>query len=79
MFRIMTYDEMIEFLNSLDKNVIKEEKNIGYSTYGEPIRHYSYGHGNKHVILSAGKHACELITNVFVLLFMKNYVIKKYT
>lgn len=71
MFRIMTYDEMIEFLNSLDKNVIKEEKSIGYSTYGEPIRHYSYGHGSKHVILSAGKHACELITNVFVLLFMK--------
>lgn len=28
MFRIMTYDEMIEFLNSLDKNVIKEEKTL---------------------------------------------------
>lgn len=71
MFRIMTYDEMIEFLNSLDSNIIKEENVIGYSTFGEPIRHYTYGYGNKHVILSAGKHASELITNVFILLFMK--------
>lgn len=71
MFRIKTYDEMIDFLDSLDKKIIKEEKYIGYSTYGEPIRHYTYGHGEKHVILGAGKHACELITNVFVLLFMQ--------
>lgn len=70
MTKILDYEEMIAFLNDLDKEVIKENPPIGYSTFKEPIRYYTYGHGSKHVILTAGTHSAELITNVFLLNFM---------
>ncbi len=71
MSKILDYEQMLEMLSKLNSNIIKEENPIGNSNFGEPIRHYSYGHGKYHVILTAGTHSSELITNVFLLRFME--------
>lgn len=71
MKKILDYEEMVDLLNSLDKKVIKEEKPIGYTSFNFPIRHYSYGHGNNHVIITGGTHSAELISNIFVIRFME--------
>lgn len=71
MRKILDYEEMNEMLNNLNSNIIKELEPIGYSTFGQPIRHFVYGIGKEHIILTAGIHASELITNIFLLTFMK--------
>ena len=69
MKRILDYEEMKELLDSLIN--IKKCDPIGYSNFGYPIDHYSYGHGNNHVIITGGTHSAELITNIFVIRFME--------
>ena len=71
MGKILDYDEMNDILDSLNKNVIKKEKPIGYTYFGYPINHYVYGHGQYHVIITGGTHSAELISNVFVIRFME--------
>ncbi len=71
MGKILDYEQMNELLNSLDKNVIKKCEPIGYTNFNYPIDHYKYGHGNNHLIITAGTHGAELITNVFVVRFME--------
>lgn len=71
MSKILDYEQMLDFLAKLNPKIIKEEKPIGNSNFGEPIRHYSYGKGKYHVILTAGTHSSELITNIFLLRFME--------
>lgn len=71
MKRILDYEEMQELLDSLDKNIIKKHDPIGYTNFGYPIDHYSYGSGDNHVIVTAGTHSAELITNIFVIRFME--------
>lgn len=69
MKKILDYDEMNELLSSLDN--IKKCEPIGYTNFGYPIDHYSYGDGENHVIITAGTHGAELISNVFVVRFME--------
>lgn len=71
MKRLLDYDEMQVLLDSLDKNKIEKCEPIGYTNFGYPIDHYKYGHGNNHLIITAGTHSAELITNVFVIRFME--------
>ncbi len=71
MKRILDYDEMNELLNSFDKNVIKKCEPIGFTSFGYPIDHYLYGHGDNHVIITGGTHSSELISNIFVIRFME--------
>ncbi len=71
MGKILDYDEMNDILDSLDINVIKKEKPIGYTYFGYPIDHYVYGHGKYHVIITGGTHSAEVISNVFVIRFME--------
>ena len=71
MGKILDYDEMNDILDSLNENVIKKEKPIGYTYFGYPINHYVYGHGQYHVIITGGTHSAELISNVFVIRFME--------
>ena len=71
MTKILDYEQMNEILNNLDTNIIKKEEPIGYTTFNYPINHYTYGNGPYHVILIAGTHASELISNVFLINFMK--------
>lgn len=67
--RILDFDEMNEQLNQLVH--FKEQEAIGMTTFQYPIRHFTYGTGPYHVILTAGTHASELITNCFLIHFMK--------
>ncbi|MBR3198823.1 MAG: hypothetical protein IKG27_02270 [Bacilli bacterium] len=71
MKKILDYEEMNDLLLSLDKSIIEKCEPIGYSNFGYPIDHYKYGHGDNHVIITAGTHGAELITNVFVVRFME--------
>lgn len=71
MKKILDYEEMNELLDNLNSNIIREVEPIGYSAFEQPIRHFIYGTGKEHVILTAGIHASELITNIFLLTFMK--------
>ncbi len=71
MKRILDYEEMNELLDYLDKNIIQKCDPIGYTNFDYPIDHYKYGHGDNHVIITAGTHGAELITNVFVVRFME--------
>ena len=71
MKRILDFEEMNELLNSFDKNLIEKCEPIGFTNFGYPIDHYKYGNGNNHVIITAGTHGAELITNVFVIRFME--------
>ncbi len=71
MRRLLDYDEMNDILSSLDNNIIKKEKPIGFTYFDYPIDHYVYGHGKYHVIITGGTHSAELISNVFVVRFME--------
>ena len=77
MSKILDYEEMLELLNSLDKNIIVEHKPIGYTDFGTPIPYYTYGNGDKHIVVTAGTHSVELITNIFVINLMKKLACKE--
>jgi hypothetical protein len=68
--KILDYEEMIDILNNMVGENIKEEEPIGKTTFGYDIKHYTYGVGENHVILTAGTHSVELITNCFILKLM---------
>lgn len=67
--RILDYEQMNEHLDQL--KICQEHQEIGTTTFGYPIRYFTYGHGPNHVILTAGTHAVELITNCFLIHFME--------
>lgn len=79
MKKVLDYEEMNEILSSLDKNIIEKCEPIGYTNFGYPIDHYKYGHGDNHVIITAGTHGAELISNVFVIRFMEKLSKKEVT
>ncbi len=67
--RILDYKQLNECLDRL-KNV-HEETPIGTTQFGFPIRHFTYGRGENHVIITAGTHATELISNHYVIHLME--------
>ena len=67
--RTLDYEEMNEHLDRLQR--FTEQAPIGYTTFHYPIRHFTYGTGENHVILTAGTHSVELITNCFLIHFME--------
>lgn len=67
--RILDYDELNECLDILDN--IKEEEPIGTTRFGYPIRHFTFGKGENHVIMTAGTHATELISNHYLIHVME--------
>ena len=69
MKRVLDFEEMNNLLSSLDN--IKKCEPIGFTNFGYPIDHYSYGNGINHVIITGGTHASELISNIFVIRFME--------
>lgn len=54
-----------------NKNQVKKERPLGYSTYGLSINHYTMGNGPKHIIVSGSYHAAEIITTIFVVRLME--------
>ena len=70
--KIYDYEQVMEKLDQLVHNsIITEEKDIGKTKYGLPIKHYSIGKGNKSVVISGGTHGCEIISTDFVLKLME--------
>lgn len=69
MKRLLDFEEMNDLLSSF-KNIKKCDP-IGFTNFGYPIDHYSFGNGNNHVIITGGTHASELISNIFVIRFME--------
>ena len=69
MKRLLDFEEMNDLLSSLDN--IKKCEPIGFTNFGYPIDHYSYGNGENHVIITGGTHSSELISNIFVIRFME--------
>ena len=70
MKKILDYDEMLNILNSFNKNIKKQEP-IGKTKFGYEIKHYTYGNGKKNVIITGGTHSAELISIHFILEIMK--------
>lgn len=67
--RILDYEQMNDRLDHL--KICIEQKEIGRTTFDYPIRHFTFGNGPYHAILTAGTHAVELITNCFLIQFME--------
>lgn len=70
MKKFLDYEDMLNILNSFNKNIKKQEP-IGKTKFGCEINHYTYGNGEKHVIITAGTHSVELISINLVLEFMR--------
>lgn len=77
MGKILDYEQMMEKLDAFN-NFVKENKSIGTTQYGYPIRHFTYGKGKYHIILTAGTHASELITNHFLINLMEKLNIEPF-
>lgn len=71
MGKILDYNQMLETLKRCDQGEVKRAQPIGVTRFGYPLEHYVYGHGEEHVIITAGTHATELIGNCFLLHFME--------
>lgn len=67
--RILDFEQLNECLDNF--TIIKEEVPLGNTQFGYPIRHFSFGSGENHVIITAGTHSTELITNQYVIHFME--------
>ena len=74
-YEFITYDKLNNYLNKLIsqecKNKIIRRPNLGYSSCGFPIKHYTIGHGSKHLTIMAGTHGTEIIGIDFILKLMK--------
>lgn len=84
MNNILDYEQVIEKLQKIISNgKMQENKPIGYSTFGLPISHYTYGNGQNNIVISGATHGCELISTDLVLRLMEaipNYInIQNYT
>ena len=77
---IYDYNECQRILDNFDNTIIKETTPIGYTSLEKlPIRHFTLGNGNDHIVLTASWHSNETITTTFVIKLMKyltdNYII----
>jgi len=68
---IYDYIETQRLLDNFNNSIIKEVEPIGYTELEKlPIRHFTLGSGDKHIVVSASQHSNELITTTFVLYLM---------
>lgn len=61
-----------DLINGNYKNRVIKLPNLGYTSCGFPIEHYSIGSGKIHVVFMAGCHGNEIIGVDFVTQLMKN-------
>ena len=72
MNNILDYEQVIDKLKNLASNNIIENSPIGYSTFGLPISHYTFGSGKKNIVVSGATHGSEIISTDFVLKLMEH-------
>lgn len=78
-FYYLNYEDVNKRLEELvrrdDTNVkvkVKEEYPLGFTDFNLPIKHYTMGTGKKHIIVTGGYHAAEIITMIFVVHLMED-------
>lgn len=73
---IYDYSECEKILDNFSNTIIKEVEPIGYSSLEKiPIRRFTLGEGDYHLVVSGSMHSNEIISTTFVLELMK-YLIK---
>lgn len=73
---ILDYEQCEKLLDSFNNTLIKETTPIGFTNLENlPIRHFTLGNGNKHIVVTASQHSNEIISTTFVIYLMK-YLIK---
>ena len=75
-YRILDFEQVNEELerlkNTYSKIPIIENDPIAITRLGYPIRHFSVGSGDKHILIVAGTHGSEIISVDFALRLMEN-------
>lgn len=69
---ILDYDQAEKKLRRIaSKGKINQEDDLGISTYGLPIHHYTIGSGQKEIVITGATHGCEIISADFVMNLME--------
>lgn len=69
---IYSYEECEKILDSFSNSILKEKEPIGYTSLEKlPIRHFTLGIGNNHIVVTGTQHSNEVITTSFVIELMK--------
>lgn len=70
---ILDYEQVEEKLRQLEtRDKIITVNDLGTSTYGLPIHHYTIGNGKKEIVVTGATHGSEIISTDFVLHLMEN-------
>ncbi len=69
---ILDYEQVEEKLRQLEtRDKIITVNDLGTSTYGLPIHHYTIGNGKKEIVVTGATHGSEIISTDFVLHLME--------
>lgn len=76
---ILDYYEVNKILDSFNNTSIKENEPLNYTENAKlPIRYFTLGNGNKHIVVTASWHSNEIITTSFVIELMQYLVNNNY-
>lgn len=73
-FPLLDYEQVeikLEKIVNESNGKIKRQENIGVTDCNLPIRHYTYGVGENHIVVIGAMHGNEVITTDFVLKLME--------
>lgn len=76
-YEILDYDKYHDRLNKIVENPrnlfpVRKEKDLGESSCGFKIEHYTIGNGPKHIVYMAGTHGNEIIGVDYITQLMEN-------
>ncbi len=76
---ILDYNEVNKILDSFNNTIVKENEPLNYTENAKlPIRYFTLGNGNKHIVVTAAWHSNEIITTSFVIELMQYLVNNNY-
>lgn len=76
---ILDYNEVNKILDIFNNTSIKENEPLNYTENAKlPIRYFTLGNGNKHIVVTAAWHSNEIITTSFVIELMQYLVNNNY-
>lgn len=77
---ILDYEQVEDRLKDIiNLGVIRQEEDIGTTTFGLPIHHYTLGNGKKEIVVTGATHGCEIISTDFVLNLMEQLSNQEYS
>lgn len=76
---ILDYNEVNKILDSFNNTIVKENEPLNYTENAKlPIRYFTLGNGNKHIVVTAAWHSNEIITTSFIIELMQYLVNNNY-